>query len=110
MTYPVSTSAQLRAVLRALRQSRSLTQAQAGALLGVNQRRTARIEGNPGVTNFAQIARLVSALGGRLVVEVDDLPVPKQPNVPARNSRKSRTVSTTKNKSIARAKSASDMW
>ena len=69
MSFPVSTPTQLRAVLRALRQSRRLTQAELGARLGVNQKRIARIEASPGVTSFAQIARLVSALGGRVVIE-----------------------------------------
>ena len=69
MPYPVNTSIQLRAVLRALRQSRDLTQADVGQLLGVNQKRIARIENAPGVTSFDQIARLIAALGGRLVVE-----------------------------------------
>jgi len=74
MNYPVNTSIQLRAVLRALRQSRNLTQADVGQLLGVNQKRVARIESGPGATSFDQIARLVTALGGRVVIataEVD---------------------------------------
>lgn len=74
MNYPVTTSAQLRTVLLGLRQSRALSQAQVGQLLGVNQKRAARIEGAPGVTGFDQIARLVSALGGRLVIEMPDVP------------------------------------
>ena len=74
MTYPVTTSVQLRAILRGLRQSRGLSQAQAGQLLGVNQKRAARIEAAPGVTGFDQIARLVAALGGRLVIELPDAP------------------------------------
>lgn len=68
MDYPVSTSGQLRTVLRALRQAQHLSQTQAGLRLGVSQKRLARIEANPGVTGFDQIARLVSALGGRLVI------------------------------------------
>jgi transcriptional regulator with XRE-family HTH domain len=72
MNYPVDTTMRLRAVLRALRQTRSLTQEQTGKLLGVNQRRAAKIESNPGVTGFAQISRLVSALGARLVVETGE--------------------------------------
>ena len=68
MDYPVTTSGQLRTVLRALRQTQHLSQTQAGLRLGVSQKRLARIEANPGVTGFAQIARLVSALGGRLVI------------------------------------------
>jgi HTH-type transcriptional regulator/antitoxin HipB len=55
-------------VLRALRQTRGLSQTQAGLRLGVSQKRLARIEANPGVTGFDQIARLVSALDGRLVI------------------------------------------
>lgn len=69
MDFPVNTASQLKAVLRALRRSRGLSQAQVGARLGVNQKRIARIEGNPGVTSFDQVARFVSALGGRMVVQ-----------------------------------------
>ena len=72
MAYPVNTSIQLRAVLRALRQSRKLSQAEVGTLLGVNQKRVARIENAPGLTSFDQIARLIAALGGRLVVETSE--------------------------------------
>lgn len=69
MDFPISTSGQLRAVLRALRKARGLSQADAGARIGVNQKRIARIEAAPGVTSFDQIARVVSALGGRLVIQ-----------------------------------------
>jgi HTH-type transcriptional regulator / antitoxin HipB len=77
MNYPVSTAQQLSAVLRGMRKARGLTQAQAGQLLGVNQKRAARIENTPGVTSFDQIARLVSALGGRIVIELKDAPPSK---------------------------------
>lgn len=69
MDYPINTSAQLRAVLRGLRKARGLSQADTGARIGVNQKRMARIESAPGVTSFDQIARVVSALGGRLVIQ-----------------------------------------
>lgn len=72
MNYPVITSPQLRAVLHGMRKARALSQAQVGQLLGVNQKRAARIESAPGVTSFDQIARLVAALGGRLVIEMPD--------------------------------------
>jgi len=72
MNYPVNTSIQLRAVLRALRQSQKLSQAEVGQLLGVNQKRVARIESAPGLTSFDQIARLVTALGGRVVIETPE--------------------------------------
>lgn len=67
--YPVDTPQQLRIILRTLRQSRGLTQTQLGAMLGVSQKRIARIEAAPEVTAFDQIARMVSAMGCRLVVE-----------------------------------------
>jgi len=72
MNYPVATSQQLRAVLIGMRKTRALSQARVGQLLGVNQKRAARIESAPGVTSFDQIARLVAALGGRLVIEMRD--------------------------------------
>jgi HTH-type transcriptional regulator / antitoxin HipB len=71
MDYPVNTSIQLRAVLRALRQSRNLSQADIGSILGVNQKRVARIESAPGLTSFDQIAKIVTALGGRVVIQTD---------------------------------------
>lgn len=69
MDYLINTSTQLRAVLRGLRKARGLSQADTGARIGVSQKRLARIEAAPGVTSFDQIARLVSALGGRLVIQ-----------------------------------------
>ncbi|MDB5732705.1 MAG: hypothetical protein JWQ03_2600 [Variovorax sp.] len=73
--YPIETPQQLRTVLRALRQSQRLTQAELGRRLGVNQKRIARIEAVPGVTSFDQIARLAAAMGCRLVIE--ELPAPQ---------------------------------
>ena len=78
MNYLVTTPQQLRAVLRGMRKSRALSQAQVGQLLGVNQQRAARIENSPGVTSFDQIVRLVAALGGRLAVQVPDAPQPSE--------------------------------
>jgi HTH-type transcriptional regulator/antitoxin HipB len=59
----------LRAVLKSLRKSRGLTQAQLGAKLGLSQKRVAGIEKNPQVTSIDQISRIVGLLGARLVVE-----------------------------------------
>ena len=69
MKYPVDNQTQLRAVLRALRQTRGVSQASLGQTVGVNQKRIARIETAPGVTSFDQISRIVIALGGRIVIE-----------------------------------------
>jgi len=63
-----------------------LARSQRRQLLGVNQKRASRIEGAPGVTSFDQIARLISALGGRLVVEVPDTePTVDSPKDSSRN-------------------------
>ncbi len=67
--YPVNTPQQLRTMLRSLRQARGLTQEQLGQMLGVSQKRIARIEAAPEVTAFDQIARMVSAMGGHLLIE-----------------------------------------
>jgi HTH-type transcriptional regulator/antitoxin HipB len=69
-SHPVATPIQLAATLRALRKSRGLTQEAVGRLLGVSQKRVAWIESVPGRTSFDQISRLVSSLGGRIVIEV----------------------------------------
>ena len=69
MPYPIDTPAQIRAVLRALRHARGLSQAQAGRLLGVSQKRIARIEAAPDRTSFDQVTKLIALLGGRVVVE-----------------------------------------
>lgn len=67
--YPVDTPQQLRTILRALRRSRHLTQAQLGLRMGVSQKRIARIEAAPQATSFDQIARMVTAMSARLVIE-----------------------------------------
>jgi len=77
--YPVNTPQQLRTILRTLRQSRGLTQAQLGQLIGVSQKRIARIEAAPEVTAFDQIARMVSAMGGRLAIEDSAAPQVSEP-------------------------------
>lgn len=92
MNYSVTTSLQLRSVLCALRRARALSQAQVGQSLGVNQKRIAAIENAPGVTGFDQIARLVAALGGRLVIEAPDTPpIATAKGVKQRPSRKATT-------------------
>ena len=69
MNYPVDTPAQARAILKSLRTAKGLSQAKVGELMGVNQKRIARIESAPGRTSLAQVAKLVALLGGRLVID-----------------------------------------
>ncbi len=86
VTYPVDTPQQLRTMLRTLRQARKLTQTQLGEMLGVSQKRIARIEAAPEVTAYDQIARMVSAMGCSLVIDespryrvTEDEPAPYAP-------------------------------
>ncbi|QOF81339.1 helix-turn-helix domain-containing protein [Variovorax sp. 38R] len=79
-TYPIETPQQLRTLLKALRQSSQLTQTELGTRLGVSQKRIARIEAEPGVTSFDQMARLAAAMGYRFVLE--EVPT-SQPATPA---------------------------
>lgn len=88
MNYPVSTASQLKAVLRALRKDRQLSQADLGQRIGVNQKRVAKIEADPGVTSFDQIARIVSALGGRIVVQQESDTSTSSPPTPIRKPRR----------------------
>lgn len=79
--YPIDTPQQLRSVLRGLRRARQVTQAELGQRIGVSQKRIARIEASPETTRFDQIARIVSALGGRLLL--DDAGHPQVSEAPA---------------------------
>ncbi|MDR6889694.1 MULTISPECIES: helix-turn-helix domain-containing protein [Variovorax] len=63
MDYPLRFVDQLRPHLQALRKKRGLTQAQAGALVGVSQARIAEIEANPGAVSLEQLTKLLSTLG-----------------------------------------------
>jgi HTH-type transcriptional regulator / antitoxin HipB len=68
MNYSLNTPVQMRAQIRALRQSRQLTQADVGKLLQVSQKRIARIESAPDKISVAQLAQLASALGYQLTL------------------------------------------
>ena len=82
MNYSTNTPAQLRAVLRGLRKARGLSQTEVGRLLGVSQKRIARIEAAPNRTSYEQIAKLIALLGGRIVVEETVAPQPTSPSAP----------------------------
>ena len=83
MNYATNTPAQLRAVLRGLRKARGLSQTEVGRLLGVSQKRIARIESAPNRTSYEQIAKLIALLGGRIVVEETVALQPISPSAPA---------------------------
>ncbi|MDY0746444.1 helix-turn-helix domain-containing protein, partial [Paucibacter sp. R3-3] len=87
MDYPIKFSAQFKEQLRSLRKARGLSQEELGILIGVNQRRIADIESNPGAVGFDQIMRLLSALGTELVIR-DHTVVPMSKEVSIPRSRK----------------------
>ena len=72
MNYGIATPSEARAVLRALREGRKLTQAQVGQRLGLSQKRIARIESSPQRIKVDQLAKLIAVLGGRLVIEYSE--------------------------------------
>lgn len=74
MDYPLRFVDQLRPHLKALRKQRGLTQAQAGALVGVSQARIAEIEANPGAVSFEQLMKLLSALGASFCLRDEAAP------------------------------------
>lgn len=73
-TYLIQTPAQLSAHMRSLRNSRNLTQAQLGVLVGLNQSRIAKIERDPTLVSVDQLLRILAAL--RTQVLLQDKPVP----------------------------------
>lgn len=80
MNVPVSTPAQLQAILRAMRTSRGLSQAALGRKVGVSQRRIAAIEAAPERASFDQVSRIIATLGGQIsVAERTTDPAPAAP-------------------------------
>ena len=78
MAYPVvmkplwlQTPAQLSGHLRSLRKSKGLTQAELGALVGLDQTRIAKIEADPSVVSVGQLMKLLAALQVRVLLQPD---------------------------------------
>lgn len=68
MDYPVQLSSQLQKLLKSLRKSRQLTQAELARSLGVVQSRVADIERAPGAVSVEQLLQVLAMLGAQLVV------------------------------------------
>jgi HTH-type transcriptional regulator/antitoxin HipB len=68
MDYPVQLSTQLQQLLKSLRKSRQLTQAELAGRLGVVQSRVADIERNPGAVSVEQLLQVLAMLGAQMVV------------------------------------------
>ncbi len=68
MDYPVQLSSQLQQLLKSLRKSRRMTQAELARRLDVVQSRIADIERNPGAVSVEQLLQVLSMLGAQVVV------------------------------------------
>jgi len=66
--YPVQLSSQLRQLLKSLRKSRKMTQAELAQRLGVVQSRVADIERDPGAVSVEQLQQVLALLGAQMVV------------------------------------------
>jgi HTH-type transcriptional regulator/antitoxin HipB len=66
--FPIRTPQQLSSHLRSLRRRLSLSQAQLGLRLGVEQARVGKIERNPGAVSVAQLVELLTVLDAELFI------------------------------------------
>jgi HTH-type transcriptional regulator/antitoxin HipB len=69
MDYLLQTPAQLSAHLRSLRKARSLTQAQLGDRVGLDQTRIAKIERDPRLVSVGQLLQILAVLRVRVVLQ-----------------------------------------
>ena len=58
--------------LKAIRVARKLTQDEIGRIIGVNQKRVARIEKNPDSVSFGQLKVILAALGCEVTLQLKD--------------------------------------
>ncbi len=72
--YPIVTSDQLRGYLKAVRQTRGMTQQQLADRLGVTRPRVWKIEQSPGDVTLDNLLLVLTALGVHLTLRVEDEP------------------------------------
>lgn len=68
MDYSVQLSSQLQKLLKSLRKSRQMTQADLARRLGVVQSRVADIERDPGAVSVEQLLQVLAMLGAQMVI------------------------------------------
>lgn len=76
MDYPVQLTSQLKQLLKSLRKSRQVTQAELARRLGVVQSRVADIERDPGAVSVDQLLQVLAMLGAQVVVRQTGQPLP----------------------------------
>lgn len=82
MDYPVQLSSQLQQLLKSLRKSRNMTQADLAQRLGVVQSRVADIERDPGAVSMEQLLQVLAMLGAQMVVrEAAAVPSATKPSI-----------------------------
>lgn len=81
MDYPLQLTSQLQQLLKSLRKSRQMTQAQLARHLGVVQSRVADIEREPGSVSVEQLMNILAMLGAQLVVR--ETAPPTLPSAPS---------------------------
>jgi HTH-type transcriptional regulator/antitoxin HipB len=69
MDYLLRSPSQLASHLRSLRNSRHLTQAQLGSLVGLDQTRIAKIEKDPRRISVGQLLKILSVLGVQVALQ-----------------------------------------
>lgn len=80
MDYPLQLVSQLQQLLKSLRKSRQMTQAELARRLGVVQSRIADIERDPGAVSVEQLLQVLAMLGAQVVVrQADTAPSATQP-------------------------------
>lgn len=111
MDYPVQLVSQLQQLLKSLRKSRQMTQAELARRLGVVQSRVADIERDPGAVSVEQLLQVLAMLGAQVVVrETATAPSAAKPNIDLEGHAQVRVAATatltTKPKSAAPTPSA----
>lgn len=79
--YAIASEEQLRAYLRALRETRGMTQQELADRLGVSRPRVSKIERSPGDVTMANLLPVLTALGVQLTIH-DPSRQGKQPAIP----------------------------
>jgi HTH-type transcriptional regulator/antitoxin HipB len=80
MRYPIQTPLQLAIHLRSLRRTRGLTQAQLGAMVGLDQTRIAKIERDPQLVSTGQLLQILAALGVQMQLQTQATDSPASPD------------------------------
>lgn len=95
MDYSVQLSSQLQQLLKSLRKSRKMTQAELARRLGVVQSRVADIERDPGAVSVEQLLQVLAMLGAQVVVrEISTGTSATQPSIDLQGPVRSQSTAT----------------